>query len=232
MIDKIIIAGLSSGLAHIITKDNVKDNLNQNYHLLPRKIFKNLCPIACNENAMWIIDENLVTIEQSLTDYKFDDLRQTDNVLDIGACIGGFALNINKRVNHVYAVEPLFTDSLRRNVALNNTNNVTIMEYALGDNILWGNTSKKVNGLSLKEIIENCKNHIDFIKIDCEGGEWSIKSSELYNIRRLEIEIHNFNNDKNYSDFENMLTLAGFEYTSRFGGPTTILISAKNRYID
>ena len=56
--------------------------------------------------------------------------------------------------------------------------------------------TKDVECKSLKEIITLCGGKIDFLKCDCEGGEWCIKSDEIKDIRRIEMECH-LNPDKN-----------------------------------
>lgn len=207
------------------------DRLRLGNMILPRDTFK----IAGTNNAMFYIDENVDAISSSINDYNIDDLRPTDKVLDIGANIGGFSLNIHKKVNRVYAVEPLFIDALNRNIELNNAKNIDVIPCALGSgefDITYNGRSRKVMGLSLGSIIKLCGGRIDFLKCDCEGGEWSITLPEIMNIRRIEVEVHNFGNIHNFKDFEDLLTSSGFDYTKRLDSKGTLLISAKNRYID
>ena len=204
--------------------------LRENNFIVPKDIFK----IVNTDNAAFYIDDNIETIREVMTEYNFSDLRHTDNVLDIGACIGAFSLSIHKRVNHVYAIEPLMIDPLIRNIQLNNAKNITVLDCALGSGeikVSWGDNNKKVIALSLEEIIKLCNNHIDVIKTDCEGGEWCITLSEIFNVRRIEAEVHNFTGLHKFKDFENLLNSSGFDYTSRMTNRNTMLISAKNRYI-
>lgn len=200
--------------------------------ILPKSIFKT----ASTDSASFYIDDYMHTIQEVITEYRFDDLRPTDIVLDIGANIGGFSLNVHKMVNHVYAVEPLFIDSLNKNIELNNAKNISIIPCALGYgemDISFDDISRKVVGLPLEDIIKLCGGHIDFIKCDCEGGEWSMTLPEIMNVRRIEAEIHNLDGTHNFRNFENLLISSGFDYKKM---PTRrndlMLISAKNRYID
>lgn len=198
--------------------------------IAPRNIFNKI-----GTNSAWFYaDNNLQTVEEVMTEYSFDDLRPTDNVLDIGACIGAFSLTVCKKVNHVYAVEPLMTDSIIRNIELNNVSNITVLDCALGSGetkISWNHTNKIIQALSLEEIIKLCNTHIDFIKCDCEGGEWCMTLSEIFNIRRIEAEVHNFTGLYKFKDFKNLISSSGFDYVSRLTNRRTMLISAKNRYI-
>lgn len=109
------------------------------------------------------------TIEEVFSEYKFNDIREDDIVLDIGANVGGFSLFISKMVKHVYAVEPITTDILRENIVLNKIDNITVFDNCLGKGVIevnWMDTIKKMNGKSLSELINMCGGHIDFLKCD------------------------------------------------------------------
>lgn len=223
--DFILGSVIYTGMHEVRMNKLKEDNL-----VLPKSIFK----IAGTDNAIFHIDDNAFTIKQAMTEYNFDDLRPTDNVLDIGACIGAFSLNVCNRVNHVYAIEPLMTDYLIRNIILNDAKNITVLDYALGSGkttLSWNHTTKTIHALSLEDIIKLCNTHIDFIKCDAEGAEWCISLSEIFNIRRIEVEVHNFTGLYKFKDFENLLNSSGFDYISRIRDGKTMLISAKNRYI-
>lgn len=165
----------------------------------------------------------LNSIEEVDTDYNFDDILPTDTVLDIGACIGGFSLQAAKRAKHVFAVEPLYSDYLKANIRLNGITNVTVIdEVGLGQNdgveyIKCGARQKRIKTTSLTNIIKSIGG-CDFLKMDCEGAEWHIKPHELSNVRRIEGEIHCFNNNHNLEDFKIMLSKTGFVYTENRQG--------------
>ncbi len=171
--------------------------------------------------ATFRFDENINTIEEVERDYIIDDIRPTDIILDIGACIGAFSLKVCKKANLVFAVEPIMTEKLKENIKLNEVDNIVVLNCALGNGeqtLEWGGITNKIQCLSLSEIIDQCGGHVDFLKIDCEGnfykktGEWCIKPDELNGIRRIEAEIHC--PQKSLSKFEEILKKAGFEYTS------------------
>ncbi len=164
------------------------------------------------------------SINDVFSEYRFNDIQPTDIVLDIGANVGGFSLFVSKIVKHVYAIEPMLPSIIEKNIAINNISNVTVFDHALGIgmlNIPWeGEKNRYIIGKSLSELISLCSGHIDFLKCDCEGGEWSILPEELKNIRRIEAEIHNFDGKHDTSEFLKILDEAGFryEYTSPRAG--------------
>ncbi len=181
--------------------------------------FSNVCKktfkYVGTDDALFINDNMINTIEEVNRDYIVDDIFPTDTVLDIGACIGGFSLKVCKKAKHIYAVEPFVSERLGENIALNKAKNITVFDCALGDGeqtITWDNKIKTLRCLSLSEIIKKCNTKIDFLKVDCEGGELFIKPEELKGIRRIEAEVHC---DKyRMKEFEDMLDKAGYEYTT------------------
>lgn len=219
-----------SGITHTALHEANMKKLKENNLILNKNIFK----IVGTENAAFYVDNNINTIQDVMTQYTFNDIRPSDIVLDIGACIGAFSLNICNRVSHVYAVEPVMTDTLIKNIEFNRADNITVFECALGSGesvIEWRGHSKTISALSLEDIIKLCGKHIDFIKCDCEGGEWCMTLPSIYNVRRMELEVHNFNGLYKFRDFENLLISSGFDYTKRMLSSELMLISAKNRYI-
>ena len=153
-----------------------------------------------------------LTINQVLSEYKFYDVQKEDVVLDIGANVGGFSMFISKNVKQVYAVEPLYTDVLEANVSQNSIKNIKIFNFGLGNNPFtceFINRKKVVQTKTLHEILGMCGKVVTFLKCDCEGGEWAIQPHELKGIRRIEAEIHSFN-DENLYDFPDMLVKCGY----------------------
>lgn len=218
------------GIIHTGLHEARMNKLRENNVVPNKNIFK----MAGTDNAAFYIDENIAEISRSINEYDTKDIRPSDIVLDIGANIGGFSLNIYKKVHYVYAVEPLFIDTLNRNIELNNAKNINVIPCALGSgemDITYNGLSRKVIGLSLGDIIKLCGNHIDFLKCDCEGAEWCITLPEIMNIRRIEAEIHNFTGLYKFKDFERLISSSGFDHISRMTNRNTMLISAKNRYI-
>lgn len=202
-------------------------------------------------------DEFVTTIKSVMYDYSYDDIRKEDTVLDIGGCIGAYALQICHDVKHVYVIEPLLDDRLRKNIELtnklnNSIKNVDIFKCALGSekgniNITFQGKIVNVASHTLTELKEMCGGHIDVLKCDCEGGEWSIKPEELEGIRHIEMEVHVGSTYEYYGgtsktenviktsftekskrviDYINMLTNAGFECTYKTLDNHTTLVHA------
>jgi len=125
-------------------------------------------------------------------EYHFDDIRNVDHVLDIGANVGAFCLRAARFSRHVVAVEPVTTDILEENVALNHAG-VLVIKGALGAGepveIVWDECRVMSPTYSLKKII-GMSGVCDFLKCDCEGAEWLIQPRDLDGIRRIEMELH------------------------------------------
>jgi FkbM family methyltransferase len=118
---------------------------------------------------------------------RFFEVQEGDIVLDVGASIGPFTYSIlDKNPLKVFCIEPspIEHPTLEKNTA---SGPITIVKKALtptdGEQILTcifglGNNLKqevKLEGISFKTLIkENNINKIDFLKTDCEGGEYSI----------------------------------------------------------
>lgn len=213
----------SKTISNFITKRVINDFFKFND--------SHFCVIG-TENANYFIDDLLFIIQQTLKEYSYTDIRDSDIVLDVGACNGGFSLEVHKKVRHVYAVEPLFCPELERHIRLNNAQNITPLKYALGKSgvkktIVFNGRRETVECKTLSDLIDLCGGYVDVLKIDCEGGEWNIKPHELKNIRRIEAEIHSFNNER-LLDFLDMLKSVDFVVAEKRKGKTTMLLSAKS----
>lgn len=171
---------------------------------------------------------NHIITSQVLEEYKLYDIQKTDIVLDIGAHVGAFSMLVCNSVKHVYAVEPLFYDILSKNIKNNSIQNITAFDIGLGLSSLeceFMSRKKTIKCISLSTIIEMCGGHVDFLKLDCEGGEWCILPEELNGIRRIECEVHSCNN-KNMFDFVEMLKTLGYDIDVSDRTENTILIHA------
>jgi|GEM_PF-6222183 FkbM family methyltransferase len=153
-----------------------------------------------------------------IDEYRVDDITADDVILDIGACLGGFTIKMSPIVRHIIAVEPVFIEELRANLTLNNCKNVTSLPYALGGenedeelgSISFCGRSSLVRYKSMKSILKACPVPPTVLKIDCEGGEWSISPEDFRFFRVIEAEIHNYNG-KNPMDFIVLLEKEGFK---------------------
>jgi len=130
-------------------------------------------------------------IFNGINDYeKLFEVEEDDIVVDIGATVGEFTYKIlEKNPKHCYVVEPLpvFFDTLKRNLE---GHQVSFTNAAITSDkyceINWDGYNEKVNTLTFKEFIDlNRIKKIDFLKFDCEGGEYDIFSSE--NIEYLKL---------------------------------------------
>lgn len=131
---------------------------------------------------------------QVLWEYRFDDLKPTDIVLDLGANIGGFSLRAALKCKHVYAVEPLYTEELRANIALNGMQGkITVFPVGIGNGskipIRYQGREKTIQTYPLSEILK-LTGQITFIKCDIEGAEWTINPEDIAAIPRMEFEVH------------------------------------------
>ncbi len=128
----------------------------------------------------------------SVTEYRFEDIRPDDRVLDIGANVGGFCIRAARKSGHVTAVEPVTTRPLLENIHANRVS-VQVIEGALGDGkpaaISWDDCRVLSPTYPLQELV-TMSGGCDFLKCDCEGAEWLINPRELEDIRRIEMEIH------------------------------------------
>ena len=125
--------------------------------------------------------------------------RKGDIVFDIGAHLGLYTLaaaNSVGREGMVVAFEPDDENFhlLQRNVRLNGFENVKLVKAALGkeeceklfccnidpmnSSLVWTfdvRSTRKIQVMTLDEVVENSKlHHIDWIKIDVEGGEMDV----------------------------------------------------------
>ena len=217
---------------HFLSNKHFLDYMNyrcdRNTHLLiDKKFLQNA--FTTYHNTLFSLSDQLSSIDEVLTDYKFSDIRNTDIVLDIGANIGAFTLFTAKKAKHVYAVEPLYTDILRKNISKNNLKNVTILETGIGtgkQTISYRQRSKKINLTSISDILNECGN-VDFLKCDCEGCEWSLTPQNIRNIRRIEIEVHTFKNKPPIDHFEKLLKIANFNFETIRRTSETYIIHAE-----
>ena len=181
---------------------------SENFELIDKQFLHNtFCEY---EGLQFEVSDQLFSINEVLDDYKLSDIRETDIVLDIGA----FTMMAAQRAKHVYAVEPIYSDILLRNIKKNKFENVTVLDTGIGTgthNLTYHNKSKEVQLTTFTDIIKRC-GQITFMKCDCEGGEHSFTVDDLCGIRRIEIEVHRFKGMPPFTSFKNKLNEAGFKF--------------------
>lgn len=156
---------------------------------------------------------------------KFFDVEKNDIVFDIGSSVGPFTDSImNKLPKEVHCFEPnkgLFktlSKNLKNydNVFLNNyaisshDNNDVVVNSVFNLNNLPEETT--VNTITFKSYIENNNiKKIDFLKTDCEGGEWFIFTAENYdwihkNVHKIagEFHLHDLNMKESFIIFRDL----------------------------
>ena len=137
---------------------------------------------------------------QTFNDYqRIFQVEEDDIVVDIGASVGEFIYSIlERKPKHCYVVEPLgiFFDTLKKNLyghPVSFTNAAITSDKFLS--IVWDGHCDKTNTLTFKEFIDqNRLFKIDFLKIDCEGGEYDVFNENnlefLLKTPKIAIEMH------------------------------------------
>ncbi len=138
---------------------------------------------------------------------RFFQVEENDIVVDFGASIGPFSKTIlHKNPQRIYCLEPC--ENLYKNL-VNNLNNskITNLNYAISNkdydilssdvSLLYVSENQKfVKSITFKTFIKKFHiKKIDFLKTDCEGGEYDIFTDENYdwiceNVRKIVGEWH------------------------------------------
>ena len=142
-----------------------------------------------------------------------------DTVVDVGASIGPFIWSIrDRKARKIVAVEPdsRFLETLHRNIQ--SIKNVEIVERGISavdgkfisrglfsgsdpHSSVWEGEPTEIEGIRFSSLIrEKGIERIDFLKTDCEGGEYNIFNDEntewiKENIRHVAGEFHLYNKD-------------------------------------
>jgi FkbM family methyltransferase len=173
-------------------------------------------------------------------------LKSGDLVIDIGANFGSFAMLAAKKVGptgSVIAFEPNPDAYLRlvRSVELNGFKNVVARNEAVsaddGEMVLYlqkksslvtafnsidgreTDTLKavKVKAASIRSVINESPREINLMKIDCEGGEYSIfdvlNEELLQKVRQISMELHDIEG-RSKQEIASKLVAAGYELKS------------------
>jgi FkbM family methyltransferase len=145
-----------------------------------------------SDNVSFLIQETAFRQIVEVPEYRFEDIRPDDRVMDIGANVGAFCIRASRCSQYIVAVEPVTTSLLRQNIQLNGVP-VRVIEGALGDGnpkkISWDDCEIISPTYPLHTLIR-MSGGCDFLKCDCEGAEWQIVPEELAGIRRIEMELH------------------------------------------
>lgn len=156
----------------------------------------------------------------NLYNQKGFELKKEDLVVDIGAHIGIFSLYASKRCSKVYSFEPFKNnfEKLQKNIKFNNQKNIFPINMAVSGESgkrdlfisktrdcdhsfypvggLEGTVKNTVDTISLKDFFNKYNiERINFLKMDCEGGEYDIllncPKEFLSKIDKIVMEHHN-----------------------------------------
>ncbi|MEI6532211.1 MAG: FkbM family methyltransferase [Candidatus Roizmanbacteria bacterium] len=172
--------------------------------------FKNGIKLYCKE----IIELLIIYETMFRDDYKVHDLKNPKYIIDVGGGIGDFSVFCAHRFPE--AIVTVFEPGkasfklLKKNILVNKLKNVVPIEAAVGNdpeyklfmdeknaqnstnNYKNFQRSITVKGMKLDDVI---KDHVDLLKLDCEGGEYEILQnlslSAYKKIRSISIEYHN-----------------------------------------
>ena len=136
---------------------------------------------------------------------KHAKVKEGDVVMDIGSNVGAFTVSIlNKNPLKAYCIEP--SNTLMDAIKQNTQNKCVYINKAISDKTstetikegvhIYCNEGDEYETITFKQLIEeNQIDKIDFLKIDCEGGEYDVFTEEnkewiLNNIKHIAGELH------------------------------------------
>ena len=132
----------------------------------------------------------------------FFEVEEGDIVLDVGASVGPFTFSIlEKKPKHVYCIEPSEVEFKTLNKNFQGSPVTPILKGIYSENTMTQSqhiyfTDGHMDGITFKRLCELYSiNRIDFLKTDCEGGEYDIFNEEnmefiLNNIKKIAGEWH------------------------------------------
>ena len=152
---------------------------------------------------------------------KFFSVKEDDIVVDIGANVGAFSYSIaEKNPKHIYCIEPSkpLIKTLKHNL---NKFPVTYINKAISDTSsdnktidnkvrIFESDSSSYDAITFSDFIKLYDvDKIDFLKVDCEGGESHIFTKENYdfisNVKHIVIEWHlGLTGVQKFNDFCNL----------------------------
>lgn len=112
-------------------------------------------------------------------------VKEGDVVVDIGASVGPFSYSIlDKKPKMIYCVEPSISEfkTIKKNLPFDNVifinKGITHSDCLTKSNFIFGGDNE-FNGTKFSSFIKhNHIDYIDFLKTDCEGGEYHIFMDE------------------------------------------------------
>jgi hypothetical protein len=168
-----------------------------NFWIIPIVLTKKPILLKTSKNLNFYVNNlmDIWTIKEVILDRcyeNFCEIKKGDIVIDVGASIGDFSISASKKANKVYSVEmnKELIKTFKKNIEINHAKGINIINKRL---------------TSLNYLFDEYKiSHCNFLKIDCEGGEYEIfkntSPSTLKKIKYIAFEIHLFDSEmkKNY----------------------------------
>ena len=120
---------------------------------------------------------------------KIFQVEEGDTVVDVGASVGPFTYSIlDKNPKRVFGIEPSNREfeTLKKNLPHSNVTlvnkGISTMDSIVKSDVLFGGESE-MEGITFKTFLkENNIDVIDFMKTDCEGGEYDIFTIENFSL--------------------------------------------------
>lgn len=148
----------------------------------------------------YTIQKEFFDSEKSIYQTDFD-IETDDTVVDIGAQVGAFSkIALSKNPKNIFAIEPMkiYLPTLTKNIS---NSKVKIINSAISDGkiqttIGFDGILENVNCITFEQfILENNIKVIDFLKVDCEGGEYDVFTEQSVdwiqkNVRKISGEWH------------------------------------------
>jgi len=172
---------------------------NFNWYSFPLLFIKKPILIRIKTSLVFYVSNfmDIWTLKEVIVDKQYETIKKLDSgdtVIDIGAAIGDFSIYAAKKVKKVIAYEcddeRVFL--MKKNLQLNKISNVIL------------NHTKAESLRQIMQGIDSC----NFLKIDCEGGEYDIfrnaKRGDLNKIEFIAMEAHKFD-DKMKKEFTNLI---------------------------
>jgi FkbM family methyltransferase len=195
------------------------DNLSDTYHVMPNGEHKQMSEYHRESITQEIFVDKCYE--------KFFEVEEGDIVLDIGASVGPFTYSIlHKKPKHVFCFEPsesefktLVKNTIGHPVTQINKGVSNVNSVVMNDHLFGG--EDQMESITFKKFIDLYGiEKIDFLKTDCEGGEFHIFTDENFdwiksNVRKIvgewhiQLQGHNYVEefrefrDKYLSKFEN-----------------------------
>lgn len=217
---------------------SIQDFINKRWDDKPKLIINpvHFQKIVTEDGYTFPLDEEFNNWKDIFDDYHYNDIRPDDIVVDIGSNIGVFTSMAYRRSKHVTCVEPIKIRQLHHNLQNNNIK-VSVISQPFGDgspvNITWLGNSYNGPSVTWKEILK-VSGGCDFLKCDCEGGEWFFTIEDLKNIRRIEMEVHRKNlNPRDDTDIPYIVQLEKtHDITKKWilNNDTLYILSATRKY--